>query len=82
MWPMTKTFTPDDIIRYVYGETTTEENRLIEHQLAGDKSLLRYKSELQGLKTQLVQGLYSPSEKAIGNILAYAQAKSSNLALN
>jgi len=82
MWPMTKTFTPDDIIRYVYGETTTEENRLIEHQLAGDSALLRYSHELQGLKTQLVQGLFSPSEKVIGNILSYSKAKSSNLALN
>ena len=82
MWPMTKTFTPDDIIRYVYGETSTEENRLIEHQLAGDTALRHYNSELRGLKTRLVKEIYSPSERAIGNILAYAQSKAQKVAMN
>ncbi|MBY0425953.1 MAG: hypothetical protein K2Q22_09985 [Cytophagales bacterium] len=79
---MTKTFTPDDIIRYVYGETNTEENRLIEHQLAGDTALRHYSRELKGMKNLLIDGLLSPSEKSINNILAYAQARAPKAGMN
>ncbi|GAA5042044.1 hypothetical protein GCM10011506_44210 [Marivirga lumbricoides] len=70
---MTKIFTHDDLIRYVYDETTTEENRLIEKALAIDLALLEQYQELQKLKTQLDGSMMAPSEKTINSILEYSK---------
>ncbi len=70
---MTKIFTHDDLIRYVYEETTTEENRLIEKALAIDNALLEQYQELQGLKEQLDGSMLAPSEKTVNAILEYSK---------
>lgn len=70
---MTKIFTHDDLIRYVYDETTTEENRLIEKALAIDIALLEQYQELQKLKVQLDGSMLAPSEKTIISILEYSK---------
>ncbi len=70
---MTKIFTHDDLIRYVYDETTIEENRLIEKALAIDNALLEQYQELQGLKEQLDGSMLAPSEKVVNAILEYSK---------
>lgn len=70
---MTKIFTHDDLIRYVYEETTAEENRLIEKALAIDNALLEQCQELQRIKEQLDGSMMSPSEKTINIILEYSK---------
>lgn len=71
---MTKIFTHDDLIRYVYKETTSEENRLIEKALAIDTALLEQCQELQRIKEQLDGSMMTPSEKSINSILEYSKA--------
>lgn len=71
---MTITFTHDDLIRYVYNETTTTENREIEEAIAGDAVLMEQLNELQKLKVQMDGSMKAPSEKTINKIIAYSKA--------
>ena len=70
---MTKTFTHDDLIRYVYNETTTEENHEINDAIACDPVLMEQYSELQKLKAQMDGSMKTPSEKTINSILEYSK---------
>ena len=71
---MIKTFTQNDLIRYIYQETTKEENTEIENAIIFDDALF---DELNGLQ-QLVGGLKeiekSPSKKCIDDILSYSKS--------
>jgi hypothetical protein len=71
---MTKTFTHDDLIRYVYNETTNEENHEIQEAIACDAVLMEQHSELQQLKAQMDGSMIAPSEKTINTILEYSKA--------
>jgi hypothetical protein len=71
---MTKIFTHDDLIRYVYEETEPEENRQIELALSEDMELLEQYHELLWLRKQMDGGMMSPSEKTINTILEYSKA--------
>ncbi len=71
---MTITFTHDDLIRYVYNETTTTENREIEEAIACDAVLMEQLNELQKLKVQMDGSMKAPSEKTINKIIAYSKA--------
>ncbi|MFQ3214583.1 MAG: hypothetical protein ACJAT1_000352 [Marivirga sp.] len=71
---MTKTFTHDDLIRYVYNETTNEENHEIKEAIACDAVLMEQYGELRKLKAQLDGSMKTPSEKTINNILEYSKA--------
>jgi len=71
---MTKTFTHNDLIRYVYKETSANENLAIKRALAFDTALMDQYKELQKLKAQMDGSLKSPSEKTIKNILEYSKA--------
>lgn len=69
---MIKTFTENDLIRYVYGETSENETDEIENAAICDPEMdeeLRFiKSICHDLNTLII----SPSEKAIKNILNYS----------
>ena len=71
---MTKTFTHDDLIRYVYGETDNDENHEIEEAIACDAVMMEQYSELLSLKAQLDGSMKTPSQKTINTILEYAKA--------
>lgn len=71
---MTKIFTHDDLIRYVYDETEPEENRQIELALSEDMELLEQYHELLWLRKQMDGGMMAPSEKTINTILEYSKA--------
>lgn len=71
---MTKIFTHDDLIRYVYEETEPDENRQIELALSEDMELLEQYHELLWLRMQMDEGMMNPSQKTVNNILEYSKA--------
>lgn len=70
---MIQTFTPNDVIRYVYEETTEDENSLIEEAMISDQDLLEFYLDAIELKSLLNRVEYVPSNRLISSILAYSQ---------
>ena len=74
---MIRTFTLDDLIRYVYQETSKEESQEIEKALLFDAELeARYK-EICGIKMRLNDIQEYPSKQATSNILNYSKSLNS-----
>lgn len=71
---MTKTFTQDDVIRYVYNETTELEKKELEKALICDLELQDKYKELVAMKQQLDKGMKRPSDKVVDNILNYSKS--------
>ena len=67
---MIKTFTQNDVIRYIYNETPEEESELIAYNLLTDSQLQAFYDEMLALKKDLNKIDLEPSERAIQNILA------------
>ncbi len=77
---MIRTFTQDDVIRYVYHETSETENKEIEKALLCDSELQLAYKEISGIKHRLDEAQKSPSDSVVLNILNYS--KSLNLHSN
>lgn len=75
---MIKTFTHDDVIRYVYEETSDEENQLIEEALIEDADLLMFYLDIADLREGLSLVEKQPSERSVQHILAYSRNYSEN----
>lgn len=71
---MTQTFTQDDLIRYLYHETTEKENLEINKALLCDSELQKQYKELILVKTQLDATHIEPSETSVNNILSYTRS--------
>ena len=71
---MIKTFTQNDIVRYLYHETTEQENEEIEHALLFDDQLLETYHELSSITVQLNEVVKQPSDKAVENIIGYVRS--------
>jgi hypothetical protein len=72
---MTKTFTPNDVLRYLYKETTTAENNALEEAMHLHSELLDQYVQLSGIKEQLDQVRKTPSENTIQAILEYSNSR-------
>ena len=70
---MTKTFTQNDLIRYLYHETSESETKEINKSLLCDSDLQRQLKELVAAKGQLDSVWLQPSGNTIQNILNYAR---------
>lgn len=70
---MTKTFTQNDLIRFIYRETSEEETREINKALLCDSDLQAQYKELNATYKQLNQAKLEPSATSIQNILNYAR---------
>ena len=70
---MTQTFTQDDLIRYLYHETTEKENREIDRALICDSELQNQYKELVAMKKQLNSIRIEPSESCVNGILNYVR---------
>lgn len=70
---MTQTFTQDDLIRYLYHETTEKETREIDKALICDSELRSQFKELVAMKNQLDVIRMEPSEGCVNGILNYAK---------
>ena len=77
---MTKTFTQNDVIRYVYHETSAKETKEIEKALLCDAKLEEIYKEVLSMKADLNKAKKVPSDKVINSILNYS--KSLNLTSN
>ncbi|KXK23805.1 MAG: hypothetical protein UZ12_BCD005002447 [Bacteroidetes bacterium OLB12] len=69
---MTKTFTQNDLIRFIYRETSEEETKEINKALLCDSTLQAQYNELNAAYKQLNQAKLEPSAASIQNILNYA----------
>lgn len=71
--PMTKTFTQDDLIRFIYRETTEEEASEINRVLAADPELSRQYRELLLTTKGLERAHLQPSAGAVSRIMDYVR---------
>ena len=69
---MTKTFTQNDLIRFIYHETSEAEERDLNKAMICDSELQGQYKELIAVKSQLDKSQLEPSESAIQSILSYA----------
>ncbi len=69
----TFTNTQNDVIRYLYNETSGQENSLIEDAMLHEPGLLDFYLDCADIKLGLDQIQLSPSDKAIDNILNFSR---------
>ncbi|MEZ0541560.1 hypothetical protein [Fibrella arboris] len=69
---MTKTFTQDDVIRYVYEETSEEENLLIEEALMAEPELMGFFLDALELRALMDKIERAPRPSTIESILSYS----------
>ncbi|MDP5122129.1 MAG: hypothetical protein NWQ46_11080 [Spirosomaceae bacterium] len=67
------TLNQNDVIRYLYNETTPQENDRIVEALLFDVELLEFYLESVETKEGLDQVIMTPPRKVINNILAYSK---------
>lgn len=71
---MTKLFTPNDLIRYIYQEMSEVEKDLLVLALQSDQPLMQEYVELLSTLDQLEQIQLSPSERVVKAIKKNAQS--------
>jgi len=71
------TFTPNDVIRYFYNETSQTENKELEKALLLDSDLMEVYEQLLNLGGLMNKIQEEPSQKVVDTILKYS--KSQNL---
>ncbi|HRI78288.1 MAG TPA: hypothetical protein PLR06_02030 [Cyclobacteriaceae bacterium] len=70
---MTKTFTQNDLIRFIYHETTEKEEQEISRVLTFDPELQLLYRDLMLTKKDLDKARLEPSAIAVENIIQYAR---------
>jgi anti-sigma factor RsiW len=76
---MIKTFTQDELIRYVYNELPDEKKVKLENALQQDQFLAEECAELLATKRQVEVLSPKPGAKCISNILRYSQSLNQQL---
>ena len=70
---MTKTFTKNDLVRFVYKELSEEEHNQIKNSAIQDPELEDSIKELEVTRDSLNNVMASPSQRSIDNILAFSR---------
>ncbi|RMF24587.1 MAG: hypothetical protein D6765_11560 [Bacteroidetes bacterium] len=70
---MVSSFTQDDLIRFIYKETSAAETIAIAEALESDPSLYRLYDELMRAYLDIPAVQFRPSERAIDDILRYSR---------
>ena len=70
---MIQIFTPNDVLRYVYEETTELENEQIEDSLVGDNELLIFYMDTLETRQIMNKIIRVPSDRVVQNILSHSQ---------
>lgn len=70
---MIKTVTQDNLVRFIYGETSAEEASLIQEALSSNFELKELYEQLLECKAELDKVRLQPSQKVIDNILNYSK---------
>ena len=71
---MIRTFTQNDLVRYIYKETTPEESSEIEIAMLFDEQLAAAYSDISGVVNNLDNSMKAPSEKTVDAILSYSKS--------
>ncbi|GMQ25242.1 MAG: hypothetical protein EP311_11500 [Cytophagales bacterium] len=71
---MTKPFTPNDLVRYIYREMTEGEQELLMQALHSDDSLMQEYLDLLSTIENLNQVTLKPSEKVVKAIKSLAHS--------
>ena len=71
---MIKTFTKNDLIRFVYNEVNAEERDEMEMLLIHDHSFLQLYRKYNGMKKTIQKVSMEPSENVINRILNYSKS--------
>ncbi len=71
---MIKIFTQDDLVRYLYKETSEAENKEIATALLCDGELLDSYKQLRAIKKELDLIMKYPSDRVTNNILEYSRS--------
>lgn len=66
-------FTPEDLVQYIYNETSTQKSAAIKVALDTDWSLREKYDEIMSAHKSLEKVTLSPRKKAVDKILAYAE---------
>ena len=72
---MIKTFTQNDLMRYLYHETTEKEEQEISRALLSDTELRELYASMLALKKDLDKAQLEPSPATVLNILSYARSE-------
>lgn len=75
---MIRTCTQEDVIRYVYAETSHEEECWIEESLLKDQDLLSFYLDSMDLLNHMKRIVKQPSERVIQDIISYASMKTAD----
>jgi len=71
---MIKTFTYDDVIRYVYEETSVEENLFIEDAMMSDPELMTQFLDTLELRSLMDKIERQPRQSTLDNIFTYSRS--------
>lgn len=71
--PMIKTFTENDLTRFLYGELNTKQTEEIKQALSADPDLQDRFNELREVLIDLDKVSSSPSDKTIERILSFSR---------
>ena len=71
---MTKTITRDDVLRYVFNETSEEENLAIEKQLIVNSGLMDFYRKSNETVKNIQNIQLEPSERSTNKILDYSES--------
>lgn len=63
----------NDILRYVYHETSAKENRVIQAAILADAALEQYFYELLDAKSCAEKSVHAPRPQVVDNIMKYAR---------
>lgn len=69
---MSQTFTSNDLVRFIYKETTVKETLAIQNALAVDSSLFDNYVSLMDAYMELPKVTFAPTSNALENILKYS----------
>ncbi len=69
----TSTSTQNDVVRYLYNETSNQENSLVEEALLYDRELLDFYLDCADLKSGLNKIQLSPPDRVFERILSYSR---------
>lgn len=75
---MTKTFTSDDVVRYVYEETSPEENLLIEESLMAEPDMMTFFLSALELRSLMNKIERQPRQGTVQSILNYSHNHPAN----
>ncbi|RYC69148.1 MULTISPECIES: hypothetical protein [Spirosoma] len=75
---MTKTFTQDDVVRYVYEETSPEESLLIEDALMSEPELMTFFLDALEMRSLMNRIEREPRPDTVQSILNYSRNHPAN----